>query len=104
MIDIKDALEKDVLDMKDVSELAKQFIVELNGEQEQFQVEEVMLSEDKKNWLVTVSYYRRLKSPNELQKTLGLEGSRVYKRIVIEREKYHVIGMFNWSYDRREAA
>jgi len=43
MIDIKD-----VLDMKDVTELAKQFIVELNGEQEQFQVEEVILSEDKK--------------------------------------------------------
>ncbi|HEY0047689.1 MAG TPA: hypothetical protein VGB68_00275 [Pyrinomonadaceae bacterium] len=104
MIDIKDIIEKDVLDMKDVTEIAKQFIFELNGEQEQFQVEEIMLSEDRKNWLITVSYYRKIKSQNELQKTLGLEGSRVYKRIVIEREKYHVIGMFNWTYDRREAA
>jgi hypothetical protein len=104
MIDVKDDPKKIADDMKTATEIAKDFIVELNGEQEQLQVEEVILSEDKKNWFVTLSYYRKLKSPNELQKTLGLEGSRVYKRIVIEGERYHVIGMVNWSYERREAA
>ena len=90
--------------MKDLSDLAKQFITELNGEQDQFQVEEVLLSDNEKNWIVTVSYFRKHKSPNELQKTLGLLGSRVYKRITIERDGYNIVGMSDWSPERREAA
>lgn len=93
-----------MIDLKEAIERAKQFIVELNGETEQFQVEEIMLSEDKKNWIVTVSYYKKIQSPNELQKTLGLENQRAYKRVVIDSENENVISMFNWSYDRREAA
>lgn len=93
-----------MIDLKEAIERAKQFIVELNGETEQVQVEEVILSEDKQNWLVTVSYYKKIDSPNELQKTLGLEVRRVYKRIVIDNKTEEIIGMYNWSYDRREAA
>ena len=93
-----------MIDLKEAIERAKQFIVELNGETEQFQVEEVLLSEDKKNWFVTVSYDKKIQSPNELQKTLGLESQRAYKRVVIDSENENVVGMLNWSYDRREAA
>ncbi len=93
-----------MIDLKEAIERAKQFIVELNGEPEEFQVEEVILSEDKKNWLVTVSYYKKIQFPNELQKTLGLENQRAYKKVVIDSENENVIGMLNWSYDKREAA
>ncbi len=102
MIDINEIAKIDALDMKQVSELAKQFITELNGQQEQFQVEEVTLSGEV--WLVTVSYFRKFRSPNELQKTLGLLGNRVYKRISIDRKSYHILGMQNWSFDRQETA
>lgn len=104
MIDIKEKAKKSALDMKDLSELAKQFITELNGEQDQFQVEEVLLSEDGKSWVVTVSYFRKHKTPNELQRTLGLLGNRVYKKITIEKNSYNVVGMSDWSPERREAA
>ena len=93
MIELKEAIEK-----------AKQFIVELNGETEQFQVEEVFLSENKKNWFVTLSYYKKIDSPNSLQKALGLENLRTYKRVEIDNDTKDVIGIFNLSYDRREAA
>jgi hypothetical protein len=93
-----------MIDLKEAIERAKQFIIELNGEPEQFQVEEIILSEDKKNWLVTVSYFKKIQSPNELQKTLGFEGQRVYKRVVIDNKTEEIVGMYNWSYDKREAA
>ncbi len=93
MIQLKEAIEK-----------AKQFITELNGNLDRFQIEEVILSEDKMKWSVTVSYFRRIQTPNELQKTLGLESERVYKRVVIDSENDNVIGMMNWSFERREAA
>ena len=92
-----------MIDLKEAIARAKQFITELNGEQEQFQVEEVMLSDDKKNWIVTVSYFKKIQFPNELQKTLGLDTQRAFKRVIIDSENENVVGMFNWSYDRREA-
>jgi hypothetical protein len=104
MIDVNEIAKKDALDMKQISDLAKQFIVELNGEQDQLQVEEITLSENEKKWFVTVGYFRRFTSPNDLQKALGLLGSRVYKRVIVDRETYHVIGMQDWSYNRQEAA
>jgi hypothetical protein len=93
-----------MIDLKEAIERAKQFITELNGEPEHFQVEEVILSDDKQNWLVTVSYYKKIDSPNELQKTLGLDSQRAYKRLVIDNKTEEIVGMYNWSYDRREAA
>jgi hypothetical protein len=104
MIDIKEIAKKQAREMKEVTELAKQFIVELNGEQEQLQVEEVVRSEDGK-WSVILSYFRKYRTPNELQKTLGLLGSRAYKRItIIDRDGHQIVGMSDWSPERREAA
>lgn len=93
-----------MIDLKEAIERAKQFIVELNGEPEKFQIEEVILSEDKKTWLVTVSYYTKIDSPNELQKTLGFEGRKAYKRVIIDSKTEEIVGMYNWSYEKREAA
>lgn len=104
MIDVKEIIKNDALTMKDVSELAKDFVTEMNGEQENLQVEEITLSEDGKTWLVTVGYFRKFKSQNDLQKALGLVGAPTYKRIIIDRETYHVLGMQNWSFERKEAA
>jgi len=93
-----------MIDLKEAIERAKQFVIELNGELEQFQAEEIILSENKKNWMVTASYFKKIQSPNELQKTLGLEGQRAYKRVVIDNTTEEIVGMYNWSYDKREAA
>jgi len=93
-----------MIDLKEAIERAKQFITELNGEPEQFQVEEVFLSEDKKKWVVTISYYTKIDTPNNLQKALGFQNLRTYKRIEIDNETKDVVGIFNWSYDKREAA
>jgi hypothetical protein len=92
MIGLKEAIEK-----------AKTFIVEINGEQEQFQIEDISLSDDKRNWFVTLSYMQKIGSPNQLQTMLGLEGRRTYKKVVIDNESKEIIGMYNWAYEKREA-
>ena len=51
----------------------------------------------------TKGYYKKIPSPNELQKTLGLEGQRAYKRVVIDSENENVVGMYHWYYDKHEA-
>ena len=91
-----------MIELKEAIERAKQFLVELNGDLERFQIEEITLSDDKKKWLVTTSFFRKIQSPNELQKTLGLESERVYKRVVIDSESDDVLGMMNWSFEKRE--
>lgn len=93
-----------MVELKEAIESAKKFIVELNGESEQFQVEEVFLSDNKDKWFVTLSYLKRNDSPNSLQKALGLESLRTYKRVVIDNNTKDVIGILNWTYDKREAA
>lgn len=92
-----------MIDLKEAIERAKLFIIELNGKIEEFQIEEVGLSEDKKNWNVTISYLRKIDSPNEIQITLGLETRRVYKKVVIDSENEKVVGMIDGFYNRREA-
>ena len=104
MIDVNEIAKKDALKMKDVSDLAKRFITELNGEQAQLQVEEILLSDDGKSWIVSVSYFRQYNSPNELQRTLGLLGTHVYKRLNIVREPLQVVGMTDWSPNQLKAA
>lgn len=75
---------------------AEQFITELFGKQEQFQIEEVSHVDRGKKWIVTVSYFQKHKSPNDLQKSMGLTGSRVYKQLTIQ-ENGTVLGVANWS-------
>ena len=103
MADIKEKAKKSAQNIRELSELAREFVSELNGEQEQFQVEEVLQSDDA-NWIVTVSYFRKHRKPNELQKTLGLLGNRVYKRLTIKGDVLEVVGMSDWRPERREAA
>ncbi|HEV7645894.1 MAG TPA: hypothetical protein VGO50_18285 [Pyrinomonadaceae bacterium] len=93
MIDLKEAIDK-----------AQEFIMQMYGLGEQLQVEEAILSPDKKSWSVTLSYFNKIKAPNELQKVLGLQGTKEFKRVVIDSENRSVIGLFNKPYDRSEAA
>ena len=82
MIEIKDAVKK-----------AKDFIVELYGEPEKIQIEAFNRSDDKKSWNVTYSFWRKAEPINQLQRALGITGSKVYKTIEIDAEKGDVIGM-----------
>lgn len=93
-----------MIDLKEAIERAKEFIVEMNGQPENLQIEEVTLSSDGRSWSVTLSYFKRIQTPNELQTALGLEGTRTYKRVVIDSEDKKIIGMFNWAFDKSEAA
>lgn len=83
-------------DIRTLSQFAEQFIIELYGKQGQFQIEEVKRSGRGKEWTVTVSYFRKHKSPNDLQKFLGLLGSRVYKQLTIQPDGT-VTGITNWQ-------
>lgn len=82
-------------DIRELSGFAEQFITELYGKQDQFQIEEVKRSGRGKDWTVTVSYFRKHKTPNDLQKLLGLFGSRVYKQLTIQSDGT-VTGITNW--------
>lgn len=85
-------------------EIAKGFVSEISGEPENLQLEEVSISEDKKKTEVVLSFDKKIKDPNSLQKALGLEGLRNVKKIIVENSTGEVLGMYNWTYDRREAA
>ena len=107
MIQIDEIAKRDAQKIKELSELAKKFIIELNAEHivlgtEDFEIEEVIHRDEK--WIVSVSYFRKIKEPNELQKTLGILGRRVYKRITIDWKKRQVLGMSDWTPELREAA
>src|SRR5436305_119843 len=60
--EIDEVAKRDANKVRDLSEFAKKFLVELNGELTQFEVEEVMFNGDK--WVVTVSYFRKISEPN----------------------------------------
>lgn len=93
-----------MIELKEAMQIAKDFIIEMNGEKEDFQLEEVTLSNNGKNWEVTYSYNKKIDNPNQLQAALGFLAKRAYKRIVINRESKEVIGMYNWAYENREVA
>lgn len=93
-----------MIELKDAMKIAKEFIIEINGEQEDFQLEEITMSNDKRNYEVTYSYNKKIDNPNQLQLALGLDARKAYKRVVIDRESKEVVGMYNWAYKNREAA
>ena len=82
MIEIKDAIEK-----------AKNSIKEIFEEPEKIQVEAFSLSEDKKLWSVTYSFWQKSEPVSQLQLVLGISGSKVYKTIEIDAETGEVLGM-----------
>jgi hypothetical protein len=89
-----------MIDLKTAIKQAKEFITELNGEPQQFQVEEVSLSNDERKWSVTVSYMQKINEPNDLQEELAILSEIKYKKVEIDNNNNSVIGMFNWSLDR----
>lgn len=92
-----------MIELKQAIEIGKDFIGEAIGEVENLQLEEISLSSDKAIAEVVYSFNKKFVSPNSLQKALGLEGLRNLKKIVIDSKSGEVLGMYNWSYDQREA-
>ncbi len=82
-----------MIELKEAVEKAKNFIADFFDKPEKIQVEAFSLSEDKKSWNVTYSFWRKAEPINQLQRTLGITGSKVYKTIEIDAEKGDVIGM-----------
>ncbi len=72
---------------------AKDFITKFFDEPERIQLEAFSLSDDKKSWNISYSFWRKTESSNQLQEVLGITGSKVYKTIEIDAEKGEVIGM-----------
>lgn len=93
-----------MINLKEAMNIAKNFIIDINGEQEALQLEEIILSSDEERWEVTYSYSKKLETPNQLQAALGLDRTKSYKRIVIDNKTGNVVGMYNWAYENREAA
>ncbi len=81
------------MDLKEAIEKAKQFIIELNGEQEKLQLEAAYLSRASNSWNVTYSSWRKEQLPNQLQQTLGITSRKVYKTIEIDADSGDVIGI-----------
>jgi hypothetical protein len=92
-----------MIDLKEAMEIAKKFIIDVNGDQENFLLEEISLSNDKARWEVVYSYSRKQLPRNELQEILGLEGLKTYKKVVIDNETKDVLGLYNRSYERQAA-
>ncbi len=82
-----------MIELKDAVEKAKNFIIEFFGESQRIQVEAFTLSDDKKSWNITYSFWRKFEPVTQLQSILGITGSKIYKTIEIDIESGNVIGM-----------
>ncbi len=102
MIDIDKIAKRDALEIKEISDLATKFLIELNGDLQGLEVEEIIIEGDQAT--VTLSYFRRVSEPNQLQQVLGILGQRVHKRIIIDRKNTKITAMKDWAPERREAA
>ena len=80
--------------LKEATKIAKNFIIEMNGEQEDFQLEYVKHLESNGIWRVTYSFWRGENTPNQLQSILGISADRrLYRTIDIKDENGEVVGM-----------
>ncbi len=93
-----------MIDLKEATEIAKKFIIEMEGDQEGFHLESVLLTSDKKSWQVIYSYKKKIENLNELQRIMGLKERKIYKKVVISNEDKKIIGYSDGAYDRSEAA
>jgi len=93
-----------MIELTEAMKIAKDFIIDMNGQQENFQLEEIFLSNDKNTWEVTYSYDKKIENPNQLQVILGVDKRKAYKRVLIDNESKEIVGMYNWVYEKREAA
>lgn len=92
------------MELKEAMEVAKAFVAEVSDSPENVQLEEVALSSDRSKIEVVYSFNKRLPNPNSLQRALGLEALRSFKKIVIDQKTGEVLGMYNWTYETRQAA
>ncbi len=83
-----------MIDLKEAAKIAKDFIVDFDGEQENFRLESVLLSPDRKSWQVAYSYSKKIEELNNLQKALGLNERRVSKKVIIDNENKEIIGYY----------
>jgi hypothetical protein len=98
-----------MINLKEAIERAKELLIEMNGDLENLDVEEVVLSPDKKNWSVVLSYVKKIEKPTSLQTAMGITGSKNYKKLLVDSESKDFIGMYNWTFgtngaDKTEAA
>ncbi len=84
-----------MIELKQAIERAKKFIIEMNGEQEDLQLEYVKHFESNNIWRVTYSFWRgESPPPNQLQAALGITRSgRVYRTIDIKDDNGEVVSM-----------
>lgn len=85
-----------MIQLREAVEKAKQFIIEINGEQEDLQLEYIKHLEPGNIWRITYSFYREESAPpNQLQSVLGISGNgkRIYRTIDIEDQSGEIVGM-----------
>lgn len=91
------------MDLKKAMQIAKEFVNDVSNSPDNIQLEEVALSSDKSKIEVVYSFNKKLANPNSLQKTLGLDSLRSFKKVVIDSSSEEVLGMYNWTYETRQA-
>ncbi len=82
-----------MIQIKEAAKRAQDFIVEFFDKAEKIQVEAFSLSDDKKFWNVTFSFWQKSEQVNQLQSVLGINGSKIYKTIKIDIGSGDVIGI-----------
>lgn len=82
-----------MIEIKEATKTAKDFIVELFGSPEKVQIEAFSLSDDKKAWNITFSFWQKSEQTNQLQSILGITGSKIYKTIQVDIENGNVTAM-----------
>lgn len=93
-----------MIDLKEAAEIAKNFIVDFNGEQGDLQLVAVSLSTDRTRWEVIYSFNIKLQELNQLQRALGITQRKVHKKVTIDNETKQVIGYAETAYEQSEAA
>lgn len=85
------------MDVKEAVHIALEYVNDLYSSEElnNLTLEEVELSEDEKNWLVTLGFTRFLSQPTSppLQALTAPKSERVYKIFKIESETGKVLSM-----------
>ncbi len=93
-----------MIDLKEATKIAKGFIIEMEGEQEAFHLESVLLTLEKDSWQVIYSYKQKIENINELQKLLGLKERKIYKKVIVGSENKEIIGYSDYAFDKSEVA
>lgn len=82
-----------MIKMQEAMEIAKNFITNYGGRKQGFLLEEAYLSEEKKTWKITYSFFQKTDALNALQEMAGIEGRRVYRTVEIDNESGEVVSM-----------